>query len=1182
MEIIDDNRTADGYEVVPGTRLVVGRDARKNGTSAGASSYYVNGERSTFENVSKILKRCGIDLTHNRFLILQGEVEMIAQMKSKGAAPGDEGLLEYLEDIIGSHRYVAAIEEAGKALEVLNEHRAEKVNRVRFVEKDKEGLEKSKTEAEEYINAEVAVLQARGKMAQVQAHEAQAAGRDVAAKKEGLEAQLAEERQRLSKADAEMKGTEARYLTAKADCEAVEKAVEKAKADFQVFERKDIKFREDLKHLKAKEKKAAEAVAREDKKRSEAAHAAKTAADDISRAEQAISGVTSRLAAEEKQLSAIFESLKGETGALREALEKKQAELVPKAKAVAEAQSALDVAASERDLVRSQIGADSAALEEAERAHAECAALVGTVGTEFKRVVKEQADNEASLAGAQAKLAAALPKEAQLAASVKDVRARLEGARVAVSDDSSRNKVVQALCKARDSSSLSGIHGRLGDLGSIDPAYDVAISTACPALNHIVVETTADGQKAVDYLRRNNLGRATFIILDKMDHFKRAATSQIETPDSAQRLFDLVQCRAPKFATAFYFALRDTLVAKDLETATKIAFGDNGKRHRVVTLGGDVVDISGTMAGGGGAVSKGLMNLTGSSGSSKASSAASSSGGGSVAESVAALEADLVKTTDSLVKLRGEIESLKQTISACSARKAELDTLVSKLQMRMTSLSMQEPELRGRVEVLRKQPKRDTAAEQARLKALEAQIAGFERDLKRAQGFTQDLEAEIAALQQKIMDAGGVRLRAQKAKVESLKAEVSEASAGITKGRVQISTAEAAQAKADKAIAALEAELARTREEAEQIKADFDKLTGEAATVMQAHKAAERLHAERTEDLQTLAAEYEKVKKASLKLRTREVELANQLEDVAKVHAEAEARARAWGAKLQQARQELAKAVAIPDGGDGGATVPLHGTVPEIPALSEDEIRAVDREQLQYQLTKLESVLAKMEGNVNAIVEYRRREAEYNDRVRELDEVTERRDAQRREHDALRKRRLDCFMAGFSQITLRLKEMYMLITLGGDAELELVDSLDPFAEGIVFSVRPPKKSWKNITNLSGGEKTLSSLALIFALHAYKPNPLFVMDEIDAALDFKNVSIIASYIKERTKDAQFIIISLRNQCFELADRLVGIYKTGNSTQSVTINPAAFATVIQTTQNAAAPPQHQQQMLPIPSQ
>ena len=98
-----------------------------------------------------------------------------------------------------------------------------------------------------------------------------------------------------------------------------------------------------------------------------------------------------------------------------------------------------------------------------------------------------------------------------------------------------------------------------------------------------------------------------------------------------------------------------------------------------------------------------------------------------------------------------------------------------------------------------------------------------------------------------------------------------------------------------------------------------------------------------------------------------------------------------------------------------------------------------------------------------------------------------------------------------------------MITLGGDAELELVDSLDPFTEGIVFSVRPPKKSWKNISNLSGGEKTLSSLALVFALHYYKPTPLYVMDEIDAALDFKNVSIVANYIKERTKVIHYGIL-----------------------------------------------------------
>lgn len=86
--------------------------------------------------------------------------------------------------------------------------------------------------------------------------------------------------------------------------------------------------------------------------------------------------------------------------------------------------------------------------------------------------------------------------------------------------------------------------------------------------------------------------------------------------------------------------------------------------------------------------------------------------------------------------------------------------------------------------------------------------------------------------------------------------------------------------------------------------------------------------------------------------------------------------------------------------------------------------------------------------------------------------ITEQRDNVKRQYDDLRKRRLDEFMAGFNSISLKLKEMYQMITLGGDAELELVDSMDPFSEGVVFSVRPPKKSWKNIANLSGGEKVI--------------------------------------------------------------------------------------------------------------
>merc|ERR1712203_1163294 len=188
--------------------------------------------------------------------------------------------------------------------------------------------------------------------------------------------------------------------------------------------------------------------------------------------------------------------------------------------------------------------------------------------------------------------------------------------------------------------------------------------------------------------------------------------------------------------------------------------------------------------------------------------------------------------------------------------------------------------------------------------------------------------------------------------------------------------------------------------------------------------------------------------------------------------------------------------------------------------------------------------------------EFRQKCAEHKSKLEDYEVVHNEREEARRKLEQLRQQRLEEFMDGFSVISMKLKEMYQMITLGGDAELELVDTMDPLSEGINFSVRPPKKSWKQITNLSGGEKTLSSLSLVFALHHFRPTPLYFMDEIDAALDFRNVSIIANYIKERTKNAQFIVISLRNHMFELADLLVGIYKTFDVSKSVAIDPCAF--------------------------
>jgi len=336
--------------------------------------------------------------------------------------------------------------------------------------------------------------------------------------------------------------------------------------------------------------------------------------------------------------------------------------------------------------------------------------------------------------------------------------------------------------------------------------------------------------------------------------------------------------------------------------------------------------------------------------------------------------------------------------------------------------------------------------------------------------------------------------------------------------------------------------------------------------VLTAHNELKQALVQHDRLLNELKGKRDQIIHAAQAMKSQEVDLVNEMEEKTRFLRELYAKIQAWANKLKEARAEykhlpldllrdLRAAQEQTAGFIVGSAQLLART-----AISEDlgdyDLRNVIRADVDARILTLEGTVRDVKPNLTSIEEFQRADTEYRAKQSDYDGVNQQREEARRKLEALREARLANFMQGFSVISVKLKEMYQLITLGGDAELELVDTLDPFSEGINFSVRPPKKSWKQITNLSGGEKTLASLSLVFALHHFKPTPLYFMDEIDAALDFRNVSIIAGYIKERTKNAQFIVISLRNHMFEMADLLVGIYKTHDVSKSLAINPHVF--------------------------
>jgi structural maintenance of chromosome 4 len=186
---------------------------------------------------------------------------------------------------------------------------------------------------------------------------------------------------------------------------------------------------------------------------------------------------------------------------------------------------------------------------------------------------------------------------------LQECKSKLADAQDSFENAKSRGIVFSKLKQCQKNGTIKGICGRLGDLGTIDDRYDVAVTTACSALDSIVVETVESGQNCIEYLKKNNLGRGTFLCLDKIRGFD---SNPISTPEAAPRLVDLIQPLEPRFKAAFYHALGNTLVAKNLEQANRIAYG--ATRFRVVTLDGQLIDKSGTMSGGGNRVLKGGMS----------------------------------------------------------------------------------------------------------------------------------------------------------------------------------------------------------------------------------------------------------------------------------------------------------------------------------------------------------------------------------------------------------------------------------------------------------------------------------------------------------------------------------------------------------------------------------------------
>ncbi|KAK7035384.1 Structural maintenance of chromosomes protein 4 [Paramarasmius palmivorus] len=1164
----------DDFEIVEGSDMVVARTAYKNNSS----KYTINGRQSSFTEVQTLLKARGIDLDHKRFLILQGEVESIAQMKPKGTEH-DEGLLEYLEDIIGTSKYKEPIEEASTATETLNELRQEKMNRLRLVEKEKNSLESKRQEAVDFLKLTNQHVRAQSLLWQwyVMASLQQASKLEKQAAK--LQSDLDQETEKNKDDVDHLQALKRHYADREDAYKEVQKAAKAAQKDLVDNQKIEVGLKERQKHASGKVKKFGKLVTDETNTLRTARQTIQDSEEKIEKGRTKLVQHEENLTREEKVLGEIQDSLKDKTQVYYDQKEVLQKELQPWNTKINAKQSEIDIATSERDALVKKAQDAKAACEEAEDAleklksdqesKTQQQAQLKADKADFKRN-KEAAERQVQVSrhfNARLQTKLNLTKDTQNQVNhwrqkATSCHQRVHDAKASQAENRSQGRVLDGLTRLKDSGRIDGFHGRLGSLGTIPEQYDVAISTACAAqLNNMVVDKVEQGQQCLNYLRDQKLGRATFMVIEKIN-FRPEQLQRIETPEGVPRLFDLITPREPRFAPVFYQAVSNTLVAKDIDQANRIAYG--AKRWKVVTLQGQLIDISGTMSGGGNQTSRGAMS--------------SKFAADTVRPEVLRnYEKESEDADRQLQAAQNELRNAQEELDRIIKSGPTIDLAYEKLVLDIETGKTRIIEAEKRVHALRSQTKPDDG-DLARISRLEQEIASAQAELEHLSSKAAKIEASLKEIEEKILKIGGSKLLAQKTKIEGLRNHIDMTNDEITKAEVAKTKAEKDVKKYASSVKSNEASLEEAKAETADIEGKLKEvteyMTGLRARVEEAEAAEETSR----EDLADLKAQLDAKTEEVEEFRKKEAKIRATLDEVQREQRDNDSKIQHWTEAIEELKLEEIddddedddesdsdaegskddERMAQDDDGEGGVkadpeqppkpTKKTARTKNGLKYFSDEELRRHKQRDLVADMENLEDRLKRAKPNLNVLEEYKKREEEWFSRHNEVEKVTEKRDAAKKKHDDLRKQRLDEFMTGFNTISLKLKEMYQMITLGGNAELELVDSMDPFSEGIIFSVMPPKKSWKNISNLSGGEKTLSSLALVFALHVFKPTPLYFMDEIDAALDFRNVSIVANYIKDRTKNAQFIIISLRNDMFELSHRLIGIYKTANVTQS----------------------------------
>ena len=683
-------------------------------------------------------------------------------------------------------------------------------------------------------------------------------------------------------------------------------------------------------------------------------------------------------------------------------------------------------------------------------------------------------------------LARQMAEKADRARVLEDLEKNMEGF----------SGAVKAVLKQSQSKALPGIHGTLSQLITVDNENSTAIEIALgAAMQNIVVSTEGDAKRAINYLKQNNIGRATFL---PMSAIKPRYIEEKDLDDNfgfVDIASNLVECDE-QYRAIVENLLGRVMVVEDIDCAIAISKRYKNK-YKLVTLDGQVMNPGGSMSGGSKGKGSGVLSRANLIDELKAETE-------KIGRELETVQAELKKATEdaslAYADLQGadaDLRNAKEELIRAEGDDKLISDKLSSSVSQCDALKREQENSDGRILLLRQ------AIENAQQEAdeIEKQMTDTEQEINSISANAQELSAKRDEIREKTEQINlEIVTLTKDSEAARLSVEELELRKSTQSDRVRTITDEINEIKAKNE--ALILSINDVKHEADELRRKAGESTADIQNEINSRNELEKQSGELRATEKSTLADKEKLSADIVRLEERKANMKKEYDELGDMLFE---------------QYELTK--------------------PEAQALGiviEDMAQAKKRlHEIKVAIKGLGSI------NVGAIEEYKEVSERYTFLKEQIDDIEQSKRELAKIIDDLTSSMSEKFMAQFNRINTEFKTCFADFFGGGNGEIILEEPDNCLESAIEIKIQPPGKSVQNINLFSGGEKSLAAMALLFSVLKVQPSPFCIYDEVEAALDDVNVERFAKYMRRMTDKTQFISITHRRGTMEEADVLYGV-------------------------------------------